>query len=303
MYPSLVLENQFGEVSNNAVKGGSSRIRAKFVVDSTNSKGITGLSAEGIDAIYMHTSTTPFASNPNPAAGYILAKFSKGFSSFQSLFSSVIPPQSGSSLLVASAGLTAGQVYVITILGTTSQAQWEVLGVPAGITAVLGLAFVAIATSCTGTGAVQIPKVGGTAIVSINPVGLPSVASLDDGSSAMVLLACYKAGGTVAAPTFTGSALGTHAHDMLVKGGQAGSTTNDIAAYPSAILGKEQATDATFLAADSATKGGVLAVSAGTPAGTNSAPAFTGANAIGALVDGSIVELLFCVIPLPAALI
>lgn len=303
MYPSLVLENQFGEVSNNFVKGGSSRLRCKFTVDSTDEDGVTGLAAEGISNVFMHTSTTPSDDNPNPIAGYIQVLFDKAFSSFQSLASTVIPPQSGSSLLVASAGLSVGTVYVITILGTTSQAQWEVLGVPEGVTAALGVAFVAIATSCTGTGAVQVPKSGGSAIVSIQPVGNPSVGSLADGSGAVVLLACYKAGGSIAAPTFTGSALGTHAHDLLIKGGQASSTTNDIAHYPTDILGKEAATDATILGSASGTKGGVIAITAGTPAGTISAPAFTGTNALSAPVDGSIIELDFVMIPLAASLI
>lgn len=302
MYPTLNLLNQFGEQSTNFILGGSSEIRAKFVVDTTNADGITGLVAQGIDDIFMHTSTTPSAGNPNPISGYILAKLSKGFASFQSLQWTATPPQSGSSLLVASAGLSVGSVYVITILGNTSQAQWEVLGVAAGQTAALGLAFVAIATSCTGTGAVQIPKVGGTAIVSINPVGNPSVGSLDDGSGGSILLACYKAGGTISAPTFSGSALGTHAHDLLIKGSQAASTTNDIAAYAGPILGKQEATDATILGSGSAANGGVMAASAGTPAGTISAPVLTGANSIGAPVDGAIIELCFNMIPLAAAI-
>lgn len=304
-YPSLILENQFGEVSNSFIKGGSSRLRAKFTVksDDTDGKGITGLAAQGISAVYMHTSATPDAANPNPIAGYILVKFDKAFSSFQSLQATAIPPQSGSSLLVASAGLSVGTVYVITVLGTTSAAQWLALGVPAGVTAALGIAFVALATSATGTGAVQVPKTGGTAIVSINPVGDPSTAQLADESAAWMLLACYKPGGTVAAPTFTGSALGSHAHDLLIKGGQASSTTNDLAYYATDILGKEQATDATIAGSASGTKGGVIAASAGTPAGTNSAPAYTGAVALGAPVDGTIIELNFVVIPLPAPLI
>ncbi len=305
MYPSLVLENQFGEVSNNLVKGGSSQLLAKFVVNSTDSAGfgVTGFVGKGIDNIFMHTSATPDADNPNPIAGYILAKLSKGFSAFQSLYSTVTPPQSGSSLLVASAGLSVGTVYVITITGTTSQAQWEVLGVPAGLTAVLGLAFVAIATSCTGTGAVQVPKTGGTAIVSISPVGNPGVGSLDDGSGGFITLACYKAGGTiaapaltmnsytpagtVAAPVFTGGALGTHTHSIPAGTDGSGGTSG--------------------------------ATSAGTPAGTNSAPVFTGSpatltgtiaapvltsvNSLNAPVDGTIIELCFCVIPLVAPLI
>lgn len=50
----------------------------------------------------------------------------------------------------------------------------------------------------------------------------------------------------------------THAHDLLVKGGQAASTTNNIANYATAILGKQEATDATFAGSASATKGGVI---------------------------------------------
>lgn len=281
-FPSLVLENQFGEVSNNFVKGGSSQIRAKFVVDPTNADGITGLVAQGIDDIFMHTSTTPSVGNPNPIAGYILAKLSKGIDSFQSLQSTIVPPQSGASLLVASAGLSVGTVYVITILGTTSQAQWEVLGVPAGLTAVLGLAFVALATSCTGTGAVQVPAAAGAAILSIQPVGNPSVGSLDDGSGATILLACYGAGGST----------GSHTHDFIVKGGQAASTTNNIANYATSILGKQEATDATFVGGNSATKGGVVAASVA-----------TGANSLATPVTGTSIELCFNVIPLAAPLI
>ncbi len=53
-----------------------------------------------------------------------------------------------------------------------------------------------------------------------------------------------------------------HTHNLLVKGGQAASTTNNIANYATAILGKQEAADVTFLGADSATKGGVVASAA-----------------------------------------
>lgn len=268
MYPSLVLKNQFGEESNNVILGGSSQISAKFTVASADAagKGITGLTSQGIDAIYMHTSQTPDAGNPNPIAGYILAKFSKGFSSFQALATTVIPPQSGSSLLVASAGLSVGTVYVITTLGTTSAAQWAVLGVPVGVTPALGVAFVAIATSCTGTGAVEVPITGGAAIVSIQPIGNPSLGSLADGSKAWVTLACYTAGGTVAAPVLTMASYTPQG-------------TNDSSSPP------------------------IFTGTAHVLTGTNSAPAFTGTNALGAPVDGTVIELKFSVIPLPAPLI
>jgi hypothetical protein len=59
-----------------------------------------------------------------------------------------------------------------------------------------------------------------------------------------------------------GGSVPAHTHDLLVKGGQIGSTTNDVATYATNILGKEQATDVTIAGVDSATKGGVLASTA-----------------------------------------
>lgn len=59
----------------------------------------------------------------------------------------------------------------------------------------------------------------------------------------------------------------THAHNLLIKGGQAASTTNNAAHYATDILGKEAATDATIAGADSATKGGVLSATLAAAAG------------------------------------
>lgn len=49
----------------------------------------------------------------------------------------------------------------------------------------------------------------------------------------------------------------THAHDLLIIGGQAAASTAALAWYATDILGKEAATNKTILGADSATKGGV----------------------------------------------
>ena len=271
-YPSIVLQNQYGEVSNNSILGGSSQLRAKFTVDPTNVNGlgISSFTGQGVEAVYMHTSQTPDASNPNPANGYILAKLTEPFESFVSVLSTVTPPQSGASLLVASAGLSVGTVYVITVLGNTSQAQWEVLGVPAGVTAALGLAFVAIATSCTGTGAVQVPATAGAAVVSIQPIGDPAV------GGGYVLLACY-------------AGAGSHTHNFLVKGAQAAASTDAISAKGSSpvVIGKESATDLTSLGG---TNGGVQAA---TPSGAT----------VAAPTALSTIELLFTVVPVAAPLI
>lgn len=56
--------------------------------------------------------------------------------------------------------LTAGHTYVITVLGTTTTAQWQTAGLPAGFTPAVGAAFVAAATaSLGGTGKVGLPGV------------------------------------------------------------------------------------------------------------------------------------------------
>lgn len=142
-----------------------------FVVAAGNANGITGLKGAGIQAVYMHTTTTPSAGNPNPVSGFAIVQLQDNYNRYFAGFHGMVSPQSGASLLVASAGLTVGQVYVITILGTTSTAQWHALGVPAGTTPAVGVPFVAAATAATGTGAVQLPKSNGSGIEVIDTIG------------------------------------------------------------------------------------------------------------------------------------
>ncbi len=59
------------------------------------------------------------------------------------------------------------------------------------------------------------------------------------------------------------NAMEAHTHDILIIGGQAGSTTNDIANYAN-TLGKQETTNATIAGATSATLGGVVATAVGT---------------------------------------
>lgn len=89
----------------------------------------------------------------------------------------------------------------------------------------------------------------------------------------------YTPAGTVAAPTFTGSAMGTHTHDTPlstdglteIRGGAAFGTGSSQTL--DRVAGTDAGTGAFTTALTSAT-------GAGTPAGTNTAPAFTGtANA------------------------
>lgn len=269
-------------------------VNVQFTVTPTNSLGITSLKSNGyVRNVFMHTSTTPGSNdgytNPNPANGFALVQFNNNFNYYLNGFAQFQSPTATSTKIDNSA-LTAGLAYVISVVGDSTTAQWQAIGLPQGITPAVGVSFIATAVGAganTSTSRVQLPTTSG--IYGVEVVGNPSVMlasnPIASAGGAWVLLqfmaptftaGAYTPAGTVSAPTFTGSALGTHTHDFTVIGGQAPSSTNNIANYAGPLLGKEEAANATYVGANSATNGGVVAITAGTPAGTNSAPTFTG---------------------------
>lgn len=152
-------------------------LNCNFVIDLANGNGFGLRSLKGprIKAVYGHTSATPAVGNPNPPAGYYIVQFEDPYVKYLSGFAGFACQTSGSSILVASAGVTSGLVYIITIVGTTTAAGWQSLGLPVGVTPAVGVTFVATAsTTATGTGAVQVPNVNGSGIASIEVVGDPS---------------------------------------------------------------------------------------------------------------------------------
>lgn len=273
-------------------------VHCQFAVTPTNGLGVTSLKSNGyVRNVFMHTSTTPTANdgvtNPNPANGYAMVQFTNNFNYYLTGFNGFTAPNSGSDVKIDNSAMTAGQVYVITTLGNATLAKWQTIGVPLGVTPAVGVTFVALTNGGAGntlTSRVQVPST--TGISSTEVVGTPNTMISNSGVGTyggayvfvqflggVLTVNSYTPAGTNSVPTFTGSALSTHTHDFTVIGGQAASTTNDIANYAGPLLGKEQATNATYLGANSATNGGVVAASAGTPAGTVSAPTFTGTPA------------------------
>lgn len=122
----------------------------------------------------MHTSATPATGNPNPQSGTILVQLSDNFTQLYSFHADFCSPNSGSNILVASAGVTSGLAYTITTVGTTIQSDWVTLGLPPGITPAVGVSFVAKATTTApGTGAVQVPVSGASGIDHIENLGFP----------------------------------------------------------------------------------------------------------------------------------
>lgn len=153
-------------------------IDCNFVVAATNGAGITSLKGPGVQNVFMHTSTTPAAGSPNPANGYIYVQLQDNYNYFYGFNSSLASPNSGSNIAVTSgaAALTVGQLYVITVVGTTTAAQWVTLGVPIGTTAAVGVSFIAASTGVgAGTGQVQLPAAVGSGIQHIELVGDPNL--------------------------------------------------------------------------------------------------------------------------------
>ena len=245
------------------------QLDCQFTVDNTNAAGISSLTGAGIKNVYMNAGS-PSSSNPNPAAGFAIIQLQDNFHGYYFGGAQIQSPLSGAEISISGVGaLTVGQVYVITTVGTSTAANWRSMGLPAGIVPAVGVAFVASATgSGTGTGKVKINAAAGSGIVAVDVVGDPSVSIVANSSNVPGVNGSYMI------LRFLGlAAMGTHAHDLLIKGGQAATTTNELGHYATDILGKEAATDATILGSASATKGGVLAVSAGTPSLVAAAPA------------------------------
>jgi hypothetical protein len=148
------------------------KLDLNFVVDSTNGNGlgIRSLKSNGyVKAVYMHTSATPAAGNPNPAAGYCLIQFKNNFNKYLGGFSGFVSPVSGTPLTAT----TAHNAYIIVSLGTATLAQWQAVGVPPGLTPAVGMSFVATASATIGgSAAVEVPSVSG--ITTVEVVGDPN---------------------------------------------------------------------------------------------------------------------------------
>ncbi len=176
-------------------------VDCSFSVDATNANGITNLKGPLIQAVYMHsTHATPSAINPD--AGNIVIQLQDNFNSVLGANSVVQAALSGTPLT----SVTDGVAYVITSLGTASAAQWQAKGLPSGITAAVGVSFIATATgSIGGSAEVQAPASTGSGISAIEILGDPSSMSAPNpastqGFGASVILQCRDYAGALANP-------------------------------------------------------------------------------------------------------
>lgn len=179
-----------------------------FVVDSTNGNGlgIRNLKGPAVKAVYMHTSASAAAGNPNPAAGTILVQLADNYNRSFSGFNAIVSPVSGSALTATTASTPA----IIVSLGTATPAQsladFQAKGLPVGITPAVGVAFVPTASGTIGhSAAVEIAAATGSGICSIETLGDPNTTispnpSVGQGYGAYVILQCRDYAGAIAAP-------------------------------------------------------------------------------------------------------
>lgn len=189
------------------------KLYCNFVVDSTNGNGlgIRSLKSNGyVENVFMHTSATPGSNNghlnPNPISGDILVQLKNNFNVYLGGSVGFVSPVSGTPLT----STTAHLIYIIVSLGTTTLAQWQAAGLPAGIVPAVGVSFVAIATGAIGgTGAVEVPATAGSGITNVEVQGdahLSNTTSIAQYSGMSILSRCYASG--VATAPANGSVCG-----------------------------------------------------------------------------------------------
>lgn len=176
-----------------------------FTVTATNGLGVTSVKSNGwVERVFMHTSTTPTATNgvtnPNPASGIALIQLKQNFNVFLGMSCNFQAPVSGGAVTTTVANTT----YIISVLGTTTAAQWLAVGLPAGFTATVGQVFTAIASQAIGgTGSVK--AVGNSGVAAVEIIGDPNQmianSSVAANSGAYLALQFFDYAGALVAPT------------------------------------------------------------------------------------------------------
>jgi hypothetical protein len=202
-----------------------------FVVDSTNGNGlgIRSLKGPAIANVFMHTSASPGAGNlgvinPNPASGIIMVQLSDNYYKYYGGYAGFVSPLTGSPLT----SVSAHTIYVITSVGSTSQAQWQALGLAPGVTPNVGAAFIAASSGAIpGSGTVEVQGVSGIDHIevvgdpnqTIAPVGL----SVVPGTGMVLFLQCLNEGSLTAPNNNTVIGLNFYLSNSSATGGAAGS--------------------------------------------------------------------------------
>ncbi len=187
-------------------------IDCKFKVLSTAGIGISNLSSPGISSVLMHSSS---ASGNNLAAGQIQIQLQDSYYQYYWGGIQFTSPPTGSEINLTT-GLTLGQGYQITTVGTSTAANWVTAGLQAGLTPTVGMAFVA-KTAAAGTGTGKVKAVTTSGVYGAEFMGSPTlglnVANQPTNGGGILLLQCIgPTDSTHPGPVITQPADGTAVH-------------------------------------------------------------------------------------------
>jgi hypothetical protein len=128
------------------------------------------LSAASLVNAQPSSPSGPIGSNPNPMPGIILVQLSDNYARYLGGFSGEVSPLVPGQIAVNSTNLNPGQPYVITTVGTTTQAEWQLLGLPAGLVPAVGMPFIAT-RSGQGSGSGKVEAVSVSGITNMEAIG------------------------------------------------------------------------------------------------------------------------------------
>lgn len=107
------------------------------------------------------------------AAGTYQIKLQDNYYRFIDFHASFTQPVTGAALNISD-GLTSGTAYQIVSLGTSTDANWQAIGLPSPMVAQVGQAFVAT-TSSPGTGTGTVKALASADVMAIELMGNPQV--------------------------------------------------------------------------------------------------------------------------------
>jgi hypothetical protein len=174
-----------------------------FVVDSTNGNGlgIRSLKGPAVANVFMATSATPAAGNPNPASGTIVVQLADSYNRYFGGFAG-----SASPVGTPATSTTARQASIVTSLGTATATQWQAVGFPAAyLNSTTGLpnvgaTFIPNASATIGGSATAAPITAtGSGIDHIELVGDPNMTLSSQTQGGQLTFQCFL-GNTETAP-------------------------------------------------------------------------------------------------------
>lgn len=136
--------------------------------------------------------------NPNPAVGLMMVQLSGFHNLYLAQYNGAITaPFTGSPILLSAGTLAPGAAYTVFDQGTSTLADFQAAGLPAGYQAVFGASFIATsAGSSTGTGTVVASSSSG--VSSIEMIGNPTVTingqTAAGSTGSLLIMECFQAG-------------------------------------------------------------------------------------------------------------